>query len=612
MPQGDDLSEECVEFTRDHTVSRTTSVPARVGQARADLLEVLAAIGQMLDEVGLPSQPAMVAEDRLRQNRFDIVVLGQYKRGKTSFINALLGEDLLPTAIVPLTNVATRVRHAPHPSAHVAFLDGRTEERPLEDLHLYTTEKGNPGNAKRVLLVEVGFPATALRDGTMVTDTPGIASIFEQNTRAAMEYIPQADAAIFLVNADPPISEAERAFLKEVRPYMAKLFFVQNKIDQVSEEDQKESLAFTRAVIEETTGEHGIAIYPVSARLALQAKLENDPERLRQSRFDQFEQDLHDFLQRAKGRVLIASAAGKATRLLASLTSRAELERQALEMDLADLLAKAEAFDRHLEDVERARFEDKAILRAQVGRLVAETIDARLEAFQAENLPRMRAALAEYGRRPHRMIPMKYKEALRSHAMAIIKESLQAWEGAEEEALAQEVKGLLRRFTDQTNALLGRIATDCEALFGVKFDLFVPEEELPADTRFYHGDWFVADGIDLAIGVAATFLPKSIVRRRILNETSRGMAEKLNMECGRLRYDFVRRIEARVHEFTASMDEHLARAIRGIREVIGKTLSLRQEREEEAAMARARVEDQLARYSVLERRLHTISEQVLV
>jgi GTPase SAR1 family protein len=582
-----------------------------LGQARDDLLEILAAISHKLDDVGLPSQPAMTTADRLRHNRFDIVVLGQYKRGKTTFINALIGENLLPTAIVPLTNVATRVRHAPHPSAHVTFLDGRTEERPLEDLHLYTTERGNPGNAKRVLLVEVEFPAAALRDGTMITDTPGIASIFEQNTRAAMEYIPQADAAIFLVNADPPISEAERTFLKEVRPYLAKLFFVQNKIDQVSPEDQEESLAFTRGVIEETMGDPGIVIFPVSARLALEAKLTGQTAKLRLSRFDQFEQSLHGFLQRAKGLALLASAAGKATRLLTSLTSRAELERQALEMDLADLLAKAEAFDRHLEDVERARFEDKAILRAQVGRLVAETIDARLEAVQAENLPRMRAALAEYGRRPHRMIPMKYKEALRSHAMAIIKESLQAWEGAEEEALAQEVKGLLRRFTDQTNALLGRIAADCEALFGVKFDLFVPEEELPADTRFYHGDWFVADGIDLAIGVVATFLPKSIVRRRILNETSRGMAEKLNMECGRLRYDFVRRIEARVQEFTAGMDDHLARAIRGIREVIGKTLSLRQDREEEAAMARARVEDQLARYSTLEARLHKIGEQVL-
>jgi GTPase SAR1 family protein len=581
-----------------------------LGQGRDDLLQILDAIGHLLDKVGLADQPAVVAAERLRHNRFDIVVLGQYKRGKTTFINALLGNDLLPTAIVPLTNIATRVRHATQPSARATFLDGQVQEIPLEDLPLYTTEKGNPGNAKRVLLVEVEFPATALRDGTMVTDTPGIASIFEQNTKAAMEYIPQADAAIFLVNADPPISEAERAFLKEVRPYLAKLFFVQNKIDQVSPEDQEESLAFTHAVIEETMGEHGIAIYPVSARMALEAKLAQDPAKLRLSRFDQFEHDLHGFLQRAKGRALLASAAGKATRLLASLKSRAELEHQALEMDLADLVAKAEAFNQHLGNVERARFEDKAVLRAQVGRLVTEFIDARLEAFQVDNLPRMRAALAAHARRPHRLTGLKFKEALRSHAMALIKESLEKWEGAEEEALAEALKGLLRRFTDQTNALLGRIAADCEALFGVKFDLFVPEEDLPADTRFYHGDWFVADGIDLAIGVAMTFLPKSLIRRRILAETSRGMAEKLNMGCGRLRYDFVRRIEARVHEFTASMDEHLARAIRGIRDVVERTLVLRQEREEEAVAARARVEDQLTRYSALDARLRDICELV--
>ncbi|HZY30806.1 MAG TPA: dynamin family protein [Candidatus Methylomirabilis sp.] len=597
--------------TRDQNMTCATSLQDRLGQARDDLLDILTAIAQMLDGVGLPSQPAAVAEDRLRHNRFDIVVLGQYKRGKTTFINALIGEPLLPTAIVPLTNIATRVRHALHPSARVTFLDGRFQEISLQELELYTTEKGNPGNAKAVLLVEVEFPAAALRDGTMITDTPGIASTFEQNTRAAMEYVPQADAAIFLVNADPPISEAERTFLKEVRPYLAKLFFVQNKIDQVSPEDQEESLAFTRGVVEETMGEFGIVIYPVSARLALEAKLAGDTAKLRLSRFDQFEQGLHGFLQRAKGRALLASAAGKATRLLASLKSRAELERHALEMDLADLIAKAESFDRHLDDVERARFDDKAVLRAQIGRLVAEHIDARLEAFQAENLPRLRQALTAYATRPHRLTPLKFKEGLRSHAMGLIKGALQAWEETEEEALAQGLKGLLRRFTDQTNALLGRVAADCEALFGVKFDLFVPEEELPADTRFYHGDWFVADGIDLAIGVAAAFLPISLVRRRILAETSRGMAEKLNMECGRLRYDFVRRIEARVHEFTAGMDEHLARAISGIREVVGRTLSLRQEREEEAAMARARVEDQLARYSILEGRLHTISEQVL-
>jgi GTPase SAR1 family protein len=586
--------------------SEQTEVVA--GPVRGELLEVLDAIAQLLDQAGLSSERATAAADQLRHNRFDIVVLGQYKRGKTTFINALLAEDLLPTAIVPLTNIATRVRYASDPSARVTFLDERSETISLDDLEQYTTEKGNPGNAKGVLLVEVGFPAPALRDGTMVTDTPGIGSIFEQNTRAAMEYIPQADAAVFLVNADPPISEAERAFLTEVRPHMAKLFFVQNKIDQVSAEDQEESLVFTRRVVEETTAERGIVIYPLSARMALEAKLARDPARLRQSRFDEFERDLHAFLQRGKGHALLVSVAGKATRLLASLKSRAELERHTLEMDLTDLVARAQAFDRHLDDVERARFEDKAVLRAQIARFVAEFIDARLEAFQAEHLPKLRAALAEYAGRLHRMTPLTFKEALRAHAMNLIKDALQAWEGAEEAVLAQALKGLLRRFTDQTNALLGRIAEDCEALFGVTFDLFVPEEELPADTRFYHGDWFVADGIDLALGTAMSLLPLALVRRRLLAETQRGVAEKLNMECGRLRYDFVRRIESRVQAFTATMDDHLARATREIRDVIQRTVALRREREEEVALARARVEEQIAQCAALETRLRAISE----
>jgi len=119
----------------------------------------------------------------------------------------------------------------------------------------------------------------------------------------------------------------------------------------------------------------------------------------------------------------------------------------------------------------------------------------------------------------------------------------------------------------------------------------------------------VADGLDLANGVAMTPLPRRIVRRRILADTPRGVADKLDMECGRLRYDFIRRIEARVQEFTASMDDHLAMAILGIREVVEKTLALRREREEETAAARARVEDQLARYAALEARLQAVCDQ---
>lgn len=194
-----------------------TPVSLELRQALLDLLE---RIVRALVEAGEDPQPVHAVAGRIRQNTFDIVIVGQYKRGKTTFINALLGEDLLPTAVVPLTSIATRIFYGPRVAACVRFLDGRTQEIPVGDLYLYTTEKGNPGNVKGVALAEVEFPGEALRDGTMLTDSPGIGSVFEHNTKAAVEYIPQADAAIFLVNADPPISEAERDFLTSVRPHL--------------------------------------------------------------------------------------------------------------------------------------------------------------------------------------------------------------------------------------------------------------------------------------------------------------------------------------------------------------------------------------------------------
>lgn len=590
-------------------VTTVSATSVCVGPRQA-LLDLLQGIARELVMAGGEPQPAHAVASRLRQNAFDIVIVGQYKRGKTTFINALLGEDLLPTAVVPLTSIATRIFYGPRVAARVRFLDGRSQEIPVGDLHLYTTGKGNPGNSKAVALAEVEFPGEALRDGTMLTDTPGIGSVFEHNTKAAVEYIPQADAAIFLVNADPPISEAERDFLTSVRPHLAKLFFVQNKIDQVSAADQEESLAFTRRVIEGAVGEDCIVIYPISARLALEAKQAQDRDKLARSRFDEFERELRRFLQRAKGRLLLRSAAGKAGRFLADLHSRAKLERRALEMDLQELAAKAEAFQRHLDDVQRARFEDKAVLRAQVERLVAEFIDARLEAFQADNLPKMRAGLAQYAREQQRLSPGKFRDALRARAMHIIEEALLAWGGAEEAELAEALKSLLRRFTEQTNGLLGRIATDCQALFGVPFDLFVPEEEMPADRRFYTADWFVADGIDLTLGVVMNVMPRAFVRRRLLAEVSRGMAEKLNMQCGRLRYDFVRRIQERVQEFTAAMDEHFARAITSIRDVVDRSLRLRRDREEAAAAARAEVAGRLARIAEMEAGLAAVTARI--
>src|ERR1035438_573273 len=93
--------------------------------------------------------------DKLKKNRFNLAVLGQTKRGKSSFINALLGARVLPTGVLPLTSVITRVTWGPAPSAEILFHTGETQRVAVDLLYEYITESGNPGNRKQVAWAEV-------------------------------------------------------------------------------------------------------------------------------------------------------------------------------------------------------------------------------------------------------------------------------------------------------------------------------------------------------------------------------------------------------------------------------------------------------------------------
>ncbi len=210
---------------------------------------------------------------KLEEEAFNLVVLGEFKRGKLTFINALLGESILPTAIIPLTSVVTILRYGAELSVQVEYLNARLEQIDLAALPAFITERGNPRNKKAVKEVTVFYPSQYLKGGVRIIDTPGAGSVYSHNTEAAYAYLPYVDAGIFVVSVDPPLSKSEHQFLKDVREFADKVFFVLNKVDQVSGSDQKESLEFTARVIEEDVGLGKVRIYPLSARWALEGKI---------------------------------------------------------------------------------------------------------------------------------------------------------------------------------------------------------------------------------------------------------------------------------------------------------------------------------------------------
>ena len=114
---------------------------------------------------------------RLAEDRFTVVVAGRFSRGKSSLMNAVLGMDRLPTGIVPLTSVITYVRYGTSERVLLNYEGTRLRgEATLQELPEYVTEKGNPGNAKRIESAEIRLPAEILRRGLFFVDTPGLGS----------------------------------------------------------------------------------------------------------------------------------------------------------------------------------------------------------------------------------------------------------------------------------------------------------------------------------------------------------------------------------------------------------------------------------------------------
>ncbi len=181
--------------------------------------EILRCIDTLQSVAGIPGSLGEELRDKIEHNVFNLVVLGQFKRGKTSLINALLGAEILPTAIVPLTSIATILTYGPVLNIKVYFNDGRVTEIEPAALPQYVTEKGNPKNEKEVREVIIHYPSPYLQDGVRLIDTPGVGSVFEHNTDVAYQYLPKSDAALFLLSVDQPVSKAEleKPIISEVK-----------------------------------------------------------------------------------------------------------------------------------------------------------------------------------------------------------------------------------------------------------------------------------------------------------------------------------------------------------------------------------------------------------
>jgi GTP-binding protein EngB required for normal cell division len=234
---------------------------------------------------------------RLAEDRFNLVVVGRFNRGKTSIMNSILGSDRLPVGIVPLTSVITTVSYGTTEQVVLRFNRTHlTSDIPIDALPQYVTQEGNPGNARDIKMAEVKLRAEVLRRGFYFVDTPGLGSAIVKNTLTTEAFLPEADAFLLVTSYDSPLTEEEIRFLQSVSASARRIFIVLNKQDTVTSEQREMVLSYVREQLQGIFGQAPPRLFSVSASEGLSAKQSQDFPRLSASGIPALEEALVDFL----------------------------------------------------------------------------------------------------------------------------------------------------------------------------------------------------------------------------------------------------------------------------------------------------------------------------
>jgi GTP-binding protein EngB required for normal cell division len=202
---------------------------------------------------------------RLEDSNFEVAFFGRVSSGKSSLLNALLGKDILPVGINPITAVPTRLRSGPHARAVITFVDGHSEKIPLDEIAQFVTEQGNPGNTRNVVKAVAEIPSPSLTQGIVLVDTPGLGSLAKRGTAETLAYLPSADLGVLLVDAGATLSEEDIGTLRLLYEAGIPSLVLLSKADLLQPDELESALAYIRVHLEQQLGINP-AVYPVSAR----------------------------------------------------------------------------------------------------------------------------------------------------------------------------------------------------------------------------------------------------------------------------------------------------------------------------------------------------------
>jgi len=496
----------------------------RYGASRKQLEVLVDEFTHTLSESGSQYHPlikqAAALGKRLKEGRFHLAVLGQFKRGKSSLLNALLGADILPTGVIPLTAIPTFIEYGQTQEVQVHYLNGRCKVISPRELPSYVAEELNPNNEKGIKHARVYYPSSLLSSGVVLIDTPGVGSTHRHNTDTTLAFLPECDAALFVISADPPLTEAETDFLDKVRARVPHLLFLLNKADYLTKEELDQTLQFIGTVLCEKMDLHAKPlIFPVSARLGLKARTSNLSSLWAKSGCEQLESYLTTFLVEDKSRALNLAVASKLSVLASQASTLLDIENKTSTMPLQKIEEHLQIINNRIQTIkdDQVHLEDLALgdlkrvqhsirqhmdeLTIRAGKQLLDAADRSIEAHSNE-----------------RHLPAETE--VHKTLAPIIKRYFTAEWPKMREWLTKEIRSVLAPYHEQTKEHIDAVTKTTSDLFEIPFVSFAGEESVEIQCDPYWVTGKISSSVMIPDQFIDRFLPASWRRRRMKKRIS--------------------------------------------------------------------------------------------
>ena len=528
----------------------------------------------------------VAARDRIATGGFNLVVLGEFKRGKSTLINALLRRDLLPTGVVPLTSIVTAIGAGTRDRLVIRYDDGRTQDRPIAELADYVTEARNPGNGLGVELARVELDHELLRAGLELVDTPGIGSIHAHNTEAARGFLPRVDAALCVLDAGQPLSEAERQLFVEVAERVPRLLIVVNKIDHLDRADREDAIEFVGSAAREALDGADTELFAVSATrgdgLALLAA------RLRRLAADE------------RPDLLLHSVAGLVSDVAAEAGHAARLQSRAIELPLEELSARARVFEQRIGELQDASAEAEDLLERGVQRALTQHVNEPLVGYARQQEPRLRAALHGHLEQLPRSSPRALAAELDGWIQATVRTDFEQLVPRFEEQVVADLSELEQRHAIRVRRILEQVQEVAEDVFGAPAGDMLPDTGVRGPSRFSFKLTDVENALDMIVGFGRTVAPGRFGRRFVIRDAEQRLIAMTDRHAGRLRSELAERMVAAAREYRRELAATVDEAVRTIGAAVERAVEDRGQGEQHA---RAR----LAELDQIERRCRQLA-----